>query len=216
MWRVEWTVGVPSTVRPRGSSSQMGPMAVARLVAELQRTPGTQKKFFMLMIGTHIILFPVLLIGLVIALLLTLAVASQGAALSYGGDLGCLGDLFMRWNVREEYQGRLHNRQWNQIARALSQLDDIRIAGPIAEALEVADVATQPLLIAALMRLLPRFIIAQAAQLTAAQRQAVYRLLKAGIPQEHGPAQWLSLTIVQFLARTEDVHAIPLLSGTTA
>lgn len=193
--------------------SEMGPMAVARLVAELQRTPGTQKKFSMLMIATRIILFPVLLIGLVIALLLTLAVASQGAALGYGGDLGCLGDLFMGWNVREEYQTRLHNRQWNQIARALSQLDDIRVAGPLVEALEVADVATQPLLTAALLRLLPRLTTVQAFQLTAAQRQALYRHLKAGISQEHGPAQRLSLTIVQFLARTEDVQAIPLLEA---
>lgn len=192
--------------------SQMGPMAVARLVAELQRTPGTQKKFSMLLIATRIVLLPVLVIGFVLAILLTLAAPRMYALGGYPEDWGCLGDVFTGWNVREEYEDRLHNRQWNEIARALSQLDDIRVAGPLAEALAVADVATQTMLRAALLRLLPRFTTAQALQLTPTQRQSLYRHLKAGIPQEHGPDQRLSLTIAKFLVRTEDVQTIPLMA----
>jgi hypothetical protein len=195
----------------RAELEQMGPLAVARLVAELQKTPSVGKKASMLLLGARIVLLPILLVGVVIAAILALVVATDGAV-GCIGDVGCLGDsLGGGWNLREQYHDRLHDRQWNQIARALAQLSDARVVGPLAEAWEFADTNTRPSLTAALGRLLPSFSTDEAHALTIGQRQALYRLLEEVKDHPGMSSRNLSLAILRIPLLAEDVQAMAVL-----
>ena len=196
----------------RQELANMGPLAVTHLIAELQRAPRVQKKFSMLLIGMRILLLPALLAGLAISAVIVFVAATDGD-IGYAGDMGCMGDLFSGWNMREQYHENLHKRRWNQIVRALSQLDDWRVAGPLAVSLEYADATTQPAIYGALHRLLPHFSADEARALTPEQRQALYTLLERNKGLTGGRETALCLTLLRAFDLAEDAGAIPVVSG---
>ena len=201
----------------REELEQMGPLAVTRLIAELQKTPSAGKKVSMLLLGARIVLLPLLLAGVVIAAVLALVVATDGAGCI--GDVGCMGDWFgggSNWNLREQYHERLHNRQWNQIARALAQLNDTRVVGPLAEALDYADTSTRPALMAAIHRLMPQLDSDTARALTIGQRSALYHLLEEG--QNHRGARDadLSVALLRIPILAEDAQALGVVERVAA
>ncbi len=199
----------------REELAQMGPLAVSRLVAELQKTPNTGKKLSMLLLGLRIILLPALLIGVVIVALLALLVASDGS-LGCIGDVGCMGGWFDDWNPRRQYHEHLHNQQWNQIARVLARLEDVQVAGPLAEALNYADTNTRPTLMTALYRLVPLMDANTARMLTVGQRTALYHLLESAKDQLGQSDRNLSLAILRVTVLAEDTQAISIVERIAA
>lgn len=201
----------------REELEQMGPLAVTRLIEELQKTPSVGKKASMLLLGARIVLLPLLLAGVVIAAILALVVATDGAGCV--GDVGCMGDWFGsggNWNLREQYHERLHNRQWNQIARALAQLSDTRVVGPLAEALAYADTSTQPTLMAALTRLMPKLDAEAAHALTIGQRVALYHLLDDGHAYRGIRDTNFHVALLRVPILAEDVQALDMVERVAA
>ena len=158
---------------------------------------------------------PILLIGVVIAAVLALLVATDGAV-GCLGDVGCMGDLFGGWNLREQYHERLHGRQWNQIARALAQLKDTRVVGPLAEAMAYADTKTQPALMAALYRLVPELDTVAARALTMGQRVALYQLLESRQNHRGSRDVNLSLALLRIPILAEDAQALAIVERVAA
>lgn len=193
----------------REELAQMGPVAVTHLIAELRRVPPARKKMSMLVIGASILALPLLLLFLGLVLLMAAADGIFGFSDFGLFDGWNLFGLFDGWNLRERYHERLHQQKWNQIVRALAQLDDARVAGPLAETLPYADAETQPLIVNALRRLLPDLSYDEARALTSEQRQALYHLLALyqGAWSDNNIA--LCQAVLNVLVLAEDTRAIP-------
>lgn len=73
--------------------------------------------------------------------------------------------------------GVLFRRQWGKSIADLTNIDDVRAIGVLAEALEIPDMAIRLQVQAALMRLFPRLRPEDASLLNTLQRRRLYRLL---------------------------------------
>lgn len=97
------------------------------------------------------------------------------------------------------------SQRYHQIINALSQMDDVRAVGPLAEALSLQDINSRVAVARALERLLPRLEIENADLLDSPQRAALHKLLNTGAPEKESR---LMLTIVNSLSRIQDTSAL--------
>lgn len=97
--------------------------------------------------------------------------------------------------------GVLHSS--NATARVIARFDDVRVVGPLAEALLVADKETQSYIVETLVRLLPRLREMDTDPLTPKQHEALNRALL----KDYSPR--LILAILHCLQDSEEIAAIP-------
>ena len=96
------------------------------------------------------------------------------------------------------------------IINALSQLDDVRAVGPLAEALSIPDLNVRTAVARALMRLSPLLQTTDAEWIDASQRAALHRVLKSSNPEKETE---FILVILQALTTIEDISALPTLEA---
>jgi hypothetical protein len=100
------------------------------------------------------------------------------------------------------------SQRYYLVITALSQLDDVRASGPLAEALSIPDLNARTAVARALIRLLPRLQSTDAEYLDASQRAALHRVLKTGNPDKE--TEFMRI-VLQALTTIEDVSALPVL-----
>jgi len=96
-------------------------------------------------------------------------------------------------------------QRYYQVINALSQLNDVRAVGALADALSLQDSNSRTAVARALLRLLPLLGPEDGALLDAPQRIALQKLLSAGVPDKETE---LMLTVLRALQRIEDVTAL--------
>jgi len=98
------------------------------------------------------------------------------------------------------------SQKYHQIINALSQLDDVRAVGPLAEALSLQDLNSRVAAARALAKLLPRLQREDGALLDAPQKLALQKLLNTGAPEKESG---LMFVVIAALTTIQDVSAIP-------
>lgn len=131
--------------------------------------------------------------GLGIALVLTHHPAALVGLSGFSGLAGLAGTM-------------APSQQYNRIINALSQLDDIRAVGPLAEALSIPDANSRVAVARALSRLLPRLKQQDQELLNEVQRSALRKFLGERDPEREAG---LILALVYALTTILDVSALP-------
>ena len=134
--------------------------------------------------------------GLVTLLALFLVVTHKTAALpGLSGFAGMAGLIGLA----------VPSQRYHQLVNALSQLDDVRAVGPLAEALSLQDMTSRMAAARALARLLPKLNLGDGDLLSYGQRAALQKVLNTGAPEKESE---LMLVLIDALTRVEDVSAL--------
>ncbi|MCW3095244.1 MAG: hypothetical protein JWL77_862 [Chthonomonadaceae bacterium] len=100
------------------------------------------------------------------------------------------------------FAGGTASRKQQAMAMAITQFDDVRAVGPLAEALEFPHEAVVPVAVKALIRLLPRLKASDSSLLNSAQRACLGRALQGGNTA-------LTLAILKAWEQVGDADALP-------
>jgi hypothetical protein len=111
-------------------------------------------------------------------------------------------------------------RKMKTLLKELIQIDDIRVVGPLFEALVTSNNLREDdqdrAIYYALERLLPRMQASDAVLLTAKQRRALYQILvKKSLPMGHRQQAAFRLTILKALEQIGDSAAVPFVEALT-
>ncbi len=98
--------------------------------------------------------------------------------------------------------------EYASVITALSQLDDKRAVGPLADALGARDINSRTAIVRALMRLLPLLTSEDIEFVTASQRRALQALLAGSDPNTETS---LMLTLIPALAAIEDTSSLNII-----
>jgi hypothetical protein len=102
------------------------------------------------------------------------------------------------------------SHQYYRIINTLSQLDDVRAVGPLAEALSIPDVNSRVPLFRALLKLLPRLEPRDAEMLNEQQRLALRKILNAWDPETESA---IMLVLIKALTTIQDVPSLPTMEA---
>ncbi|HLK58950.1 MAG TPA: hypothetical protein VKU00_20420 [Chthonomonadaceae bacterium] len=176
---------------------EMGPRAAELLLALLgaeARNRRLKRRIFWILLSSGL--------GTAALTAITLFMSGHPELMGLLGVFGGLGGLSAMTVPAQRYY---------VIIAALSQLDDIRAAGPLAEALTATpDINTRTAVARTLTRLLPLLKSTDAEWFTASQRVALCKVLKSGNPEKE--LEFMQI-VLQALDTLEDVNALSTLES---
>lgn len=178
---------------------QMGPEGaelLLQLMADETHRKQTKRRLFWIVLSGGL--------GMAGALAATLIAIGHPEMMGFLGMFGALGSLSALIVPSQRYY---------QIIHMLSQQEDVRAVGPLAEALSVPDLNARIGVARALNRLLPYLLPTDAQWLDAAQRAALHKFLRTANPDKETD---FMLVILHALDTIEDVSALPTLQALAA
>ncbi len=178
---------------------EMGPRG-AEILLDILRRMGQQR-------GHAARLTWVMIAGIGVAMVTFVAISAlSGNAMSLTGLFGIFGFLglgaFM--GPRPGYY---------QVINALSQLNDCRAVGALADALSIREINSRAAVVRALMQLMPQVTAEDAAALTITQRTALRGLLTGSVPDLEAD---LMVDLMKTLSKAEDVASLSLIGRIAA